>query len=96
MKTTPATSNGPRLDTTSVAKIKAQAGDGCCLPYSKTKSLQQARRYRQKACMASDALMAHWRQDHDGPTVKTVSQEAEQLRQSRRHADDALIAHGAN
>ena len=66
----------------------------------KRKLLRQARHYRQEAWKAWDALMAHWRQHHYGPTAKTVlgngfslvSQEAEQLRESRRHADDALIA----
>ena len=50
--------------------------------------------------MACDALMTHWREHHDGPAAKTVrgnglsllSQEAEQLTRSRRHADDALLA----
>jgi hypothetical protein len=88
------------LYTTSVSKIKALAGDGFFVPYSKTKSLQQARRYRQQACMAYDALMAHWLGDHNGLKCGTrngfslVSQEAEQLRQSRRHADDTLILIG--
>jgi hypothetical protein len=46
--------------------------------------------------------MAHWREDHDRLAAKAVrgkgfglvSQEAEQLRQSLRDVDDALIAHG--
>ena len=89
------------LYTTSVSEIETQYGEFFCVPHPKTKLLRQACRYRHKAWMASDALMAHWREDQDGPAAKTVlgngcslgSQEAEQLGQSRRHADDALIAH---
>jgi hypothetical protein len=66
----------------------------------KKESLRQARRYRHKALMACDALMEHWREDHNGPGAKTIlgngfwliSRDTEQLRQLRRDADDALIA----
>jgi hypothetical protein len=85
--------NAVSLYTTSVSEIKPQDEE--------MKSLRLARRYRYRAWMAGNALMAHWRADHNGPAAKTAlgnvfclcSQEAEQLRQSRRHADDALIAH---
>jgi hypothetical protein len=46
--------------------------------------------------MACDALVAHWREDHNGPTANgsgLVSREAEQLRQLRRNGNDVLSAH---
>jgi len=77
------------LYSTSVAQIKT-------LPHPKTESLRQTYRYRRKASIAWDALMAH-HEDHEGFAARgngfgLVSQEAEQLRRSRRDADDALIA----
>ena len=88
------------LYTASVSEIETLDGDNVCVPCQKTKSLRQARRHRHKAWIAGDALMAHWREDHDRPAktllgnaVSLIFKEAERQRQSLSHADDALIAH---
>jgi hypothetical protein len=84
--------------------IMALDGNDSRVPYPKPKSLRQACRYRPEACVASDALTAHWREGRCGMAARAarrngfglVSQEAEQLRRSRRDAEDALIAHGVS